>query len=47
MPTLPDLPRYEKYINTFHSYERSCEWSKMQYVLDIRPDEPPTLEGLT
>lgn len=47
MPTIPDLPRYVKDINTFHTYERSCRWSKMQYVLDIRPDEPPTLEGLT
>lgn len=47
MPTIPDLPRYAKDIPNYHRYERSCEWRKMQYVLDIRPDEPPTLEGLT
>lgn len=47
MPTIPDLPRYAEDINTFHTYERGCEWSKTRYVLDIRPDRPPTLEGLT
>lgn len=43
MPTIPDLPRYAEDIPSYHRYERCCEWSKMQYVLDIRPDEPPTL----